>query len=75
MKNQKSFIYLISVKSLIFKIVLIVFITTGLNASSQSWQKEVHDKTKGQENNFYAVQQAFNNYWADKTPAKGDGYK
>lgn len=75
MKKIRMSSFQVSFKSLVFKMILVLFIFAGQNATSQSWQKDVYEKTKGQENNFYVVQEAFNNYWADKTPAKGDGYK
>ena len=53
--------------------LMIVFPLSALHA--QDWRTYVNEQTKGHENNFYAVQKAFNDFWKDKTPEKGVGYK
>jgi hypothetical protein len=71
MKTQNYF----KSKHLLIFIVSLLLLFPFQELFAQDWVTYVKDQTKGKENNFYAVQKAFNDYWKDKTPSKGIGYK
>ena len=55
----------------ITKISLFLFFLMNVAAHAQSWVNKMHDTTE----NFYSIQQEFNNYWQNKTYERGKGYK
>ena len=71
MKTQNYF----KSKHLLIFIVSLLLLSPFQELFAQDWVTYVKDQTTGKENNFYAVQKAFNDYWKDKTPTKGIGYK
>jgi photosystem II stability/assembly factor-like uncharacterized protein len=52
------------------KILLLFLSIISLSASSQEWYSQL-DSTA----NFYDIKDAFESYWKDKTPERGQGYK
>ena len=52
--------------------LLIVLTLSFFTVFSQSW---MYDNTGNKRTNFFEIQEAFNQYWAGKTPQKGQGYK
>jgi len=54
---------------IVFFLFLLLAVTFRVQA--QPWMNAV----KKQDANFYEIQKAFNDYWANKTPEKGKGYK
>ena len=56
-------------------LVSLILLLQVCDLNAQEWVRYVNNQTKGKENNFFAVQKAFNEYWKDKTPQKGVGYK
>ena len=55
----------------ITKISLFLFFLMNVAAHAQSWVNKMHDTTE----NFYSIQQEFNNYWQNKSYERGKGYK
>lgn len=53
-------------------LLLIAFFLKANLGSGQEWLEAV---SKTNPKNFYETQKAFNDYWKDKKPTKGDGYK
>ena len=53
------------------KIISILLIVIQCNLSAQTWVDKMQDSTQ----NFYSIQQEFNNYWQNKTYERGKGYK
>ena len=49
---------------------LLLFINFGLLASAQPWNSKITNPNP----TFFDIQNAFNSYWSDKTPGKGEGY-
>ncbi len=56
---------------LFVRILFIGFTFLSYSVFSQEWANKLNDPKA----NFYDVQQEFNQYWKDKTPEKGKGYK
>ncbi|MES2763337.1 MAG: T9SS type A sorting domain-containing protein [Bacteroidota bacterium] len=56
---------------LTIKLTSILFILFCFNASAQTWVDKMQDSTE----NFYSIQQEFNNYWQNKPYERGKGYK
>jgi PKD repeat protein len=55
-----------------YKLVLIILcFFAQLNLNAQVWVDKMQDSTE----NFYSIQQEFNNYWQNKTYERGKGYK
>lgn len=50
--------------------IMLFFITSSLNA--QNWLQEINQQ---KEFDFKELQSVFNNYWKDKKPSKGSGFK
>jgi hypothetical protein len=71
MKTQNYF----KSKHLLIFVVLLLLLFPFQELFAQNWVTYVKEQTKGKENNFHAVQKAFNDYWKDKTPEKGVGHK
>jgi hypothetical protein len=56
-----------------YNIIIALFIFTfSANVYSQTWLKEIKQQD---EINFYSIQKKFNQFWKDKEPKKGNGYK
>ena len=55
----------------VIKLTSILFILIQCNLSAQTWVDKMQDSTQ----NFYSIQQEFNNYWQNKTYERGKGYK
>ncbi len=53
-----------------FKIIILLFLT-HLSTQAQTWVTKMQDTTQ----NFYSIQQEFNNFWQNKTYERGKGYK
>ena len=53
------------------KLTFIFFSLIQYNISAQVWVDKKEDPTQ----NFYSIQQEFNNYWQNKTYERGKGYK
>lgn len=53
-----------------FKLIPVLFLLQ-LNSYAQTWVSKMQDSTQ----NFYSIQQEFNNYWQNKTYERGKGYK
>lgn len=53
------------------KILSILFLLIQVNLSAQVWVDKMQDTTQ----NFYSIQQEFNNYWNNKSYERGKGYK
>ena len=53
------------------KLTFIFFSIIQYNISAQVWVDKKEDPTQ----NFYSIQQEFNNYWQNKTYERGKGYK
>ncbi len=56
---------------LTIKLSLILFLLIQYKLSAQVWVDKMQDSTQ----NFYSIQQEFNNYWQNKTYERGKGYK
>ena len=56
---------------LTIKIASILFLLIQYKLSAQVWVDKMQDSTQ----NFYSIQQEFNNYWQNKTYERGKGYK
>ncbi len=56
---------------LTIKLSSIFFLLIHLDISAQLWVDKMQDSTQ----NFYSIQQEFNNYWQNKTYERGKGYK
>lgn len=56
---------------LTIKLTTIFFLLIQFNISAQVWVDKKEDPTQ----NFYSIQQEFNNYWQNKTYERGKGYK
>jgi PKD repeat protein/photosystem II stability/assembly factor-like uncharacterized protein len=56
---------------LTIKLTSIFFLLIQFNISAQVWVDKKEDPTQ----NFYSIQQEFNNYWQNKTYERGKGYK
>jgi hypothetical protein len=54
-----------------FKILILLFTLIQFKASAQLWVEKFQDTTQ----NFYTIQQEFNNYWQNKPYERGKGYK
>ena len=54
-----------------FKIFTVLFLIFQLNVSAQLWVEKFQDSTE----NFYSIQQEFNNYWQNRPYERGKGYK
>lgn len=65
-KNNKH----LQMKS-IYKTILFFFFLAQFNIQAQTWVDKMQDSTQ----NFYSIQQEFNNYWQNKTYERGKGYK
>lgn len=52
-------------------VVFVLFIFLIQTANAQPWMENI----KSQNPNFFEIKKAFNDYWKDKTPEKGQGYK
>jgi photosystem II stability/assembly factor-like uncharacterized protein len=59
-------------KKAAFVLLLVVFLFKTNVGNGQEWLESV---SKANPKNFYEIQKAFNDYWKDKTPQKGVGYK
>ncbi|MEI6899869.1 MAG: hypothetical protein WCL00_08325 [Bacteroidota bacterium] len=71
--NHKGLLSVISLaKRTAFVLFLVVFLLKTNVGNGQEWLESV---SKANPNNFYEIQKAFNDYWKDKTPQKGVGYK
>jgi photosystem II stability/assembly factor-like uncharacterized protein len=55
----------------LYKAIFFFFFFTQLNSQAQTWVDKMHDSTQ----NFYSIQQEFNNYWLNKPYERGKGYK
>lgn len=53
-------------------ITLLIFVLNFYYSYSQKW---LMDSPEGKQLNFYDIQTKFNEYWKDKVPGKGDGWK
>lgn len=56
---------------LLVRFTAILFFLMPLMSNAQLWVEKMQDSTQ----NFYTIQQEFNNYWANKTYERGKGYK
>jgi len=56
---------------LTIKLTSILFLLVHINLSAQTWVDKLHDTTQ----NFYSIQQEFNNYWQNRPYERGKGYK
>ena len=54
-----------------FKIASIILLLSSIDIYSQIWVGKMLDTTE----NFYSIQQEFNNYWQNKPYERGKGYK
>lgn len=52
-------------------LLIVIFILTSFLVYSQPWTKEIIDK----KDNFFDVQQSFNDYWQGKEIKRGNGWK
>jgi photosystem II stability/assembly factor-like uncharacterized protein len=55
--------------------LLFVFFILSKYGISQPWSAEIKISDPNKGANFFEIQTAFNSYWENKTPEKGDGYK
>jgi len=55
-------------------IITIIAFSFLLTAKAQPWMKAPFLKTSAENANFYDIQNAFNNWWGDRTYEKGKGY-
>ena len=53
-----------------FKLIPVLFFIQ-LNSYAQTWVTKMQDSTE----NFYTIQQEFNNYWQNRPYERGKGYK
>lgn len=51
--------------------LIVAFIVISISLKAQQWVEKMHDPNE----NFYSIQQEFNNYWQNKPYEKGKGYK
>lgn len=56
---------------LFIKLFSIIFLLIQFSANAQSWVDKMQDSSQ----NFYTIQQDFNNYWQNKPYERGKGFK